>query len=317
MTNQSTSIESKFNIANSPVTSHCFDGISFYLKRDDKLHSHFSGNKARKFAALLDCDDKKITTLVSYGSPQANSLYSLAALAHLKGWQLEYYVDRIPAWLEASPIGNYLGALKLGATVSSVSQQLNMPNIHPSDYILEHRNLDDSCLYIPEGGYFDWAAAGIEQLANEILEWKSNQHIEKLTVALPSGTGTTAGFLAHFLAPNDIQVLTCPCVSGKAYLTEQISQLVGKESLPTILELESKHHFGKLYQQDYKIWQRLLSQTHVEFDLLYDPMMWRCLLPWIESHQNSELLYIHQGGLLGNQSMLPRYQRKYPALTQE
>jgi 1-aminocyclopropane-1-carboxylate deaminase len=48
----------------------------------------------------------------------------------------------------------------------------------------------------------------------------------------------------------------------------------------------------------------------VEFDLLYDPHGWLTLLENPELFDNP-LLYIHQGGLLGNESMLKRYERKY------
>ena len=64
----------------SPITKHKFEGIEFFLKRDDMLHPQFSGNKARKFMYLLQNEQPQIKTLISYGSPQANSLYSLAAL---------------------------------------------------------------------------------------------------------------------------------------------------------------------------------------------------------------------------------------------
>jgi len=48
----------------------------------------------------------------------------------------------------------------------------------------------------------------------------------------------------------------------------------------------------------------------VEFDLLYDPHGWLTLLENPELFEKP-LLYIHQGGLLGNESMLKRYERKY------
>jgi 1-aminocyclopropane-1-carboxylate deaminase/D-cysteine desulfhydrase-like pyridoxal-dependent ACC family enzyme len=54
-----------------------------------------------------------------------------------------------------------------------------------------------------------------------------------------------------------------------------------------------------------------LEHTYVEFDLLYDPMMWRCLLEHKQYLDNKSLIYIHQGGILGNESMLPRYQRQW------
>ncbi|WP_194435346.1 1-aminocyclopropane-1-carboxylate deaminase/D-cysteine desulfhydrase [Vibrio fluminensis] len=296
-------------LAHTPITEHCFNHIPFLLKRDDQLHPHFSGNKARKFMALLDGDYSSIKTLIGYGSPQANSLYSMAALAQLKGWQLEFYVDRIPDWLEQKPIGNYHAALELGAEIIPVAHS----NLHPAEYITHIRQPDKTCLFVPEGGRCTLAEYGVTQLAEEILLWTQNQPKQKFVVALPAGTGTTALYLHKYLSRHDIAVITCACVGGKEYLTEQFNQL-GENSHPEILELKTKHHFGKLYQQDYLIWQQLTQQTGVEFELLYDPMMWCCLLEWYPQNQDKQLIYIHQGGLLGNASMLPRYQRKYGEL---
>ncbi|WP_325895428.1 pyridoxal-phosphate dependent enzyme [Grimontia sp. NTOU-MAR1] len=295
-------------LSHSPVTQHTFEGRAFFLKRDDQLHPHFSGNKARKLMAFLELEDKNITHLIGYGSPQANSLLSLAALAKMKGWQLEFYVDRVPGWLKDKPIGNYRMALELGAEVIAVSE-LTDSELHPHDYIQAHR-LDEGCLLVPEGGHSPIAAQGVTILAQEILEWAHSNKKESLCVALPAGTGTTALFLHKHLKANGIEVLTCPCVGGKEYLISQFEEL-GESCFPTVLESSTKHHFGKLYLNDYQIWKALLEQTGVEFDLLYDPLMWCCLNDWLPENQGKTLLYVHQGGLVGNESMLPRYQRKY------
>jgi len=74
--------------------------------------------------------------------------------------------------------------------------------------------------------------------------------------------------------------------------------------------LEKKYHFGKLYRDYYKIWLKLRQQTGVEFDLLYDPKGWMVMMAYPEIF-TEPTLYIHQGGLIGNESMLPRYERKY------
>ena len=303
-------------LANSPITEHHFNGHHFYLKRDDQLHSQFSGNKARKFMSLLEADLPHVTTLIGYGSAQANSLYSMAALARIRGWQLEFYVDHIPAWLKQRPIGNYRGALELNANLIETRPF----GLHPREYIEQIRQPDESCLSVPEGGRSKLAEAGVKQLASEILEWIRMQPKQEWCVALPSGTGTTALFLHKALQPHGVQVITCPCVGGAEYLTEQFHEL-GETSHPEILQLENKHYFGHLYREDFDIWQQLQEQTHVEFDLLYDPLMWRCLITWLEkeSFSNADiqtekrpaLIYIHQGGLLGNESMLPRYQRQF------
>lgn len=293
-------------LANTPITQHTFNGHSFYLKRDDLLHPEFSGNKARKFMALLEDDFPNVTTLIGYGSPQANSLYSLAALAKLKGWQLEFYVSHIPSWLKQNPTGNYQAALSLNAKLIEVSE------LHPNDYIQQIRQPDEQCLFVEEGGRSPIAERGIKQLAQEIIDWRNSQNISSLAVALPSGTGTTALYLTKHLALHNVEVLTCACVGGKDYLTLQFDSL--NEPLhPAILTADekSKHQFGKLYAQDYQMWQALKQQTKVEFDLLYDPYMWQCLQYWRKENPNQPLLYIHQGGLLGNVSMEKRYQRKF------
>ncbi len=292
----------------SPITQHIFNGQKFFLKRDDLLHSHFSGNKARKFMQLLEEQNPDITTLISYGSVQSNAMYSLAALAQIKGWAFEYYVNHIPSWLKSRPIGNYRGALDLGMKITAM-QDIGS-DLHPNQYITNMRGLDESTLFIPEGGRTQTSEEGVKQLAWEIREWTRFNTKAHFTVALPSGTGTTALYLHKHLNSHGIEVLTCPCVGGTNYLIEQFNML--EESChPTILSLRDKHHFASLYQEDYETWKAILEQTDVEFDLLYDPYMWQCLTPWLQENPDKTLIYIHQGGLLGNESMLPRYQRKF------
>lgn len=292
----------------SPVTQHQFRNIPFFLKRDDLLHPFFSGNKARKLKPLLAYEDQNITHLIGYGSVQANSLLSLAALAKLKNWQLEFYVSRIPKWLETRPTGNYRQALSLGGVIIAVDEIYPHP-IHPQDYILQHR-LDESCLFIPEGGRSLIAESGVKELATELIDDIQKMQIENPIVVLPAGTGTTALYLHKYLKENQIEVFTCACVGGESYLISQFKSL-GEQSFPTILSSRSKHHFGKLYQQDYEIWNCLLEETGIEFDLLYDPFMWQCIIEQYDYFQNKSMIYIHQGGIAGNESMLPRYQRKF------
>ena len=75
---------------------------------------------------------------------------------------------------------------------------------------------------------------------------------------------------------------------------------------PTIIKTYKKYHFGKLYKENYEIYLELLKQTNIEFDLLYDPIGWNTLLDMYKNDNNA-ILYIHQGGLIGNETMLERY----------
>lgn len=66
------------NYINSPTEKIKFKNKEIYLKRDDLLDRDFSGNKARKFYYYLVNDLTNIDKIISFGSAQANSLYSLS-----------------------------------------------------------------------------------------------------------------------------------------------------------------------------------------------------------------------------------------------
>jgi len=281
---------------NSPITSIQFHNQNIYIKRDDLLHKDFSGNKARKLYYYMTHDFPHINKIVSYGSIQSNAMYSLSIVAKIKGWQFTYIVDHIPSYLQEHPQGNYQYALDNGMKVV---------------FSKEAANIDEKSLWIEEGARDTKAQYGVDILAQEIVEWQKEQNIHNLVVVLPSGTGTTALFLQKYLLDYGVDVYTTACVGDSAYLQEQFAMLE-KESkyYPKILNLDKKYHFGKLYQNNWEIWCEL-QEGGIEFDLLYDPKGWLMIAQHQDFFKDKTVLYIHQGGLIGNESMLPRYQRKY------
>ncbi|MGL5358606.1 MAG: 1-aminocyclopropane-1-carboxylate deaminase/D-cysteine desulfhydrase, partial [Shewanella sp.] len=185
--------------ANTPVDTITFAGREIFVKRDDLLHPAFSGNKARKFAYFLEHEFVGISKVIGHGSAQANSLYSLSALAQLKGWQCDFYVDHIATYLRDHPRGNYAAALANGANVIDVSQLLTTNALAPmsclqyiEQQVLPHEPLG---MFIPEGGRCAYAKYGVDKLGKEILAWARANNMSNLKVFLPSGTGTTALFL--------------------------------------------------------------------------------------------------------------------------
>ena len=274
----------------SPLQQARFDGLSLYIKRDDLIDPDFSGNKARKFAWLLEAPLPHIREIISHGSAQSNAMYSLSVLARMRGWRFRYYVDHIAGYLRSHPHGNYLAALQNGMQIVEGK---------PPEETREDQ------LMIEEGGRRREAAEGIRALAEEL---KIQLKGEAVDIFLPSGTGTTAFYLQQYLP---WRVYTTPCVGDAAYLQRQFTTLATDRSrMPMILESEKKYHFGKLYREFFKIWVELRDQTDIEFDLLYDPKGWITLLA-NRSRFAHRICYIHQGGIRGNESMLKRYKRKY------
>lgn len=288
------------NYKNSPIQKINFRKKEIFVKRDDLLDRDFSGNKARKFYYFLVNDFNGKEKIVSYGSAQANSLYSLSVLAKIKGMKLDFYVNHISSFLKDNPQGNYKMSLQNGANI------IEKPDCNLHEFI--EKNIKENELFIEEGGRVKEARFGIKILADEIIEWTKENKIENLKIMLPSGTGTTALFLQKYLP---FEVCTVSCVGGSSYLKEQFFHLEKNEKFhPKIIEMPKKYHFGKLYKEFYDIWQELKKQTNIEFDLLYDPLGFLALYS-SSSFENSKILYIHQGGVLGNETMRERYKRKF------
>ena len=285
------------NYTNSPIHEVVFNKQKYFIKRDDLLNSDFSGNKARKFYYYLINDFPDIKKVVSHGSSQSNAMYSLSVLCKLKNWQFDYYVDHTASFLKENPIGNYKYAIKNG---------MNIIESEVPDFF------DKETLFINEGGALVQASHGIEVLANEIKLWINQNNIKDIKVFLPSGTGTTALFLQKYLP---FEVLTCPCVGNEEYLKKQF-EVLEKKNHPLILKIDKKYHFGKLYKEFYEIHNNLLTQTNIEFDLLYDSLGWICFENFVKQlkEANTTFLYIHQGGIIGNESMYDRYKHKYPLI---
>ncbi|CZE47282.1 1-aminocyclopropane-1-carboxylate deaminase [Campylobacter geochelonis] len=271
-----------------------FSGFEFYLLRDDLL-GEFNGNKARKLAYLLQADLSKFNKIVSFGSSQSNAMYSISVFAKLKGLEFEYVMSHLSSNLATNPVGNFKFALENGMKI----------------FVEENRRefalslCDEKTLFIEEGVAQPQAEFGFIKQARDIEEF-ARQNLLKFDIFLPSGTGTSAAYLAKH---TKFDVFTTPCVGDETFLKEQIQNL-DPLSKVKILPPSKKYHFGDLKLELFKIWHELKEQSGVEFDLIYDPVGFLTLLKNFDKFKNP-LLYIHQGGLIGNISQLQRYKYKF------
>ena len=277
-----------------PVFSVTLNGREFLLKRDDLIDPYLSGNKYRKLYKLIHTPSTQYDRIVSYGGTQSNAMLSIAKVCRDKGWEFCYYSKPLAKVQKSSPKGNYRYALELGMRHFEIEHELY------KDFIASLTMLDDArTLIIHQGGADRSAKEGIEELAKEIKA----QDLDVDAFATPSGTGTTALFLAHSLP--EYRIYTTPSVGDAPYLKEQMHSLGEIPSNLIILESEKKYAFGKPYKEFWQMYKQLKKQIGIEFDLLYAPLMWKMLL-----EQTSEkICYIHSGGVMGNESMIERYGR--------
>lgn len=280
---------------NSPISKIILEGREFLVKRDDLIDPYLAGNKVRKLYTLLNTPNYTFTKIISYGGTQSNAMLAIAAMCKQKGWEFVYYTKILSTTQKTQSAGNYVHAIKLGMNHVEIEEELY------KDLISSLRmNLDDKTFIIDQGGAVEEAKIGLEVLAQEIRE----SSFDIKSVATPSGTGTTALFLA--LALPEYKVYTTSCVGDVAYLKEQMNALHTIPDNLIVLQPTKKYHFAKPYKEFIDIYEKLID-AGIEFDLLYAPSMWKTLL----EQTDEKILYIHSGGVSGNESMLKRYEKKF------
>ena len=293
--------------ANSPVGKMTFRGRDYYVKRDDLIDKYFNGNKARKFYYYLQQDLSKYKKVASYGGNQANAMLSLAAFAKIKNLQFDYYIKPLSKTLQTYPIGNFKQALELGMNYIELDdyddfyQKMSKPD-------KSYNALGEDTILIRQGGAEKEAEQGVKMLADEIKQFTKENNIKKLSIFIQSGTGTTALFLQKNI---DFKVYTTPTIGDKKHLLKQFALLDDNpQNYPEILYFNKKYHHGKLYKEFYDIWKEINTETGIEFELLYDPPT-LIALDKFQKNINHDIMYIHSGGIIGNESMIKRYERKY------
>ncbi|MCX6077443.1 MAG: pyridoxal-phosphate dependent enzyme [Campylobacterales bacterium] len=279
----------------SPISKINLDGRDFYVKRDDLIDPFLAGNKYRKLYTLLKTPKEKYNKIISYGGTQSNAMLAIAAMCKEKKWKFTYYTKPLSTLQKEHKEGNFFHAITLGM------QHVEIKEEYYKEYISSLRvTMDEKSYLIDQGGADKSAKEGLEVLATEIRE----ANLKLKSLATPSGTGTTALYLA--LALPEYKIYTTPCVGNVAYLKEQMNALHVIPDNLIILETTKKYHFAKLYPEFLEIYKKTL-RSGVEFDLLYAPNLWKVLL----EQTNEEILYIHSGGVTGNASMLKRYKKKF------
>jgi len=233
---------------------------------------------------------------------------SIAALCKRKEWTFLYITKTLSKTLKQHIKGNLQSALDDGMKLLEVPHDEYRDVVESLYSPTPDKRVDkyEGDLVLAQGGADLGAKEGVEQLAQEIKLWQQQQGFKKLTVVTPSGTGTTAYFLAASLV--DVTVMTTPLIGTAEYLVEQMNYLGQLPKNLNILTTQKNYRFAKLYREHIGVYNYFLDQG-VELDLLYAPKTFIALSEVLDTIEG-EILYIHSGGVKGNLSMLERYHYK-------
>lgn len=287
-------------LINSPINQFNYQQRTFYVKRDDLLDPQFSGNKARKLAYYLENPLPHIDTLISYGGSQSNLMYSLSCLAKLRQWNFIYYIKILSTQARNETSGNLAQSLQNGM------QLIELKNDYNSFCANITNTKEKNQLLIQQGGAQIESEYGMQQLADEIRLWAQQQNFQQLAIFIASGTGTSALYLQKHLP--DFEVYTTNCVGNPEYLLKQFEALITtKQRIPHVLA-NDMYRFATPYAELYQTITDIQNTSQIEFDMVYDPVGWDILLRNINKI-SAPILYLHCGGINGNNTMLQRYKK--------
>lgn len=284
------------NLVNSPVTELEVFGRKWFVKRDELLDAHINGNKARKLYTFA-AHGFGASTVISYGGAQSNAMYAISVLAKSQGVKFVYYTKKLPSLLTHSPSGNLKAALLNG---------MRLVELEHSEYGAKIEELlaskEPDTLLIRQGGADEYAKEGVRLLADELNDFARSHNLKNPIAITSSGTGATAGYLSDYLL---FECLTTPCVSNAQFLNGEFERL-GVAKKPTILETGEKIAFAAPHPKLLAIYKELLA-AGAEFDLLYDAKCWLAIVENMEYFEGRDAIFVHSGGILGNETQLARY----------
>lgn len=267
-----------------------------YLKRDDLIHPQIQGNKWRKLKYnLIEASSKGFTTLLTFGGPYSNHIYSTASAACMFGFRS---IGIIRGEEPARKSPTLLFAAKQGMDLYYMNR--HNYNLKDERESIENLRLQLGDFYhIPEGGTNLFALVGASEIIEEI-----DTPYDYLATAVGTG-GTLAGMLAGLSGKK--RLIGFSALKGDDTLTHKVNELTEAYTGNTYrnFEILFDHHWGGYA----KVKQELISficvfreRHNIVLEPVYNGKMMYGLYRLIAEDyfpKGSIIVAIHTGGLQG------------------
>ncbi len=293
------------NTKNSVLQKIEFSGIlqkdiSLYIKREDLIHPHISGNKYRKLKYnLQQAKSESKTTLLTFGGAFSNHISAVAAVGKEDGFKAVGIIrgdelgNDLHKTLTTNPTLRF--AYECGMQFKFVSRTDYREKT--SDEFISNLKEEFGDFYlISEGGTNQLAVKGCEEiLASETAEFE--------TVCVAVGTGGTISGLINS-AETHQQIIGFPALKGD-FLSEEIQ----KYTKSTNWLLNCEYHFGgyaKTTDELIIFINQFKEETKISLDPIYTGKMLFGIVDLINKNhfkKGSKILAIHTGGLQGIEGM--------------
>lgn len=276
--------------------------VRFFVKREDTIHPHISGNKWRKLQYnIKQAKTLQHTTLLTFGGAFSNHIAATAVAGQLFGFQT---------------IGIIRGEkiLPLNPTLALAQESgMQFHFVSRSDY----RNKDrlelakELCTspfyYLPEGGTNDLAIKGCRHIIDECRVQFNNNLPNYFCVCCGTG-GTISGIIEALEGQQ--QVIGFSALKGD-FLQKEVHHLLTQQY--DNWSINTDYHFGGYAKHKMELIDFIndfKKQFQISLDPIYTGKMFFGLFDLIRKDyfpKNSQILAVHTGGLQGIKGFNQRF----------
>jgi 1-aminocyclopropane-1-carboxylate deaminase/D-cysteine desulfhydrase-like pyridoxal-dependent ACC family enzyme len=271
-------------------------GVSVYVKRDDLTHPHIQGNKWRKLKYnLFEARLNGYNTLLTFGGPYSNHIYSTAAAAKLFHFKSIGIIRGEEPKVQSETLKF---AASQGMELYYMDRAMYREKDKPES-IESLRVQIGEFYYLPEGGTNSFAIEGAAEIVQEIDE-------EFDYICCPCGTGgTLAGIVT---ALNDTKTaIGFSSLKGEDSITTKVNELTleynGKEF--SNFEINFDYHFGgyaKVNEEIVSFIHEFKRKYNIQLEPVYTGKMMYGIFDLISRgyfKPGSKIIAVHTGGLQG------------------
>ena len=280
--------------------------LQLFIKREDLLHPHISGNKWRKLKYNLEAAKAQgHHTLLTFGGAYSNHIYATAAA----GKEFSFRTIGIIRGEEHLPMNPTLQfASSQGMHLHYISRTDYQQKEHP-ELIAKLKQTFGDFYLLPEGGTNVLAVKGCREIVQNIPDFDY--------VCCSCGTGgTLAGIVAGLQGKS--QVLGFSALKGDDFFSDEIDKLTSMYDgrMYPNYQIITDFHFGGYAKANAELVDfinNFKQQYGIQLDPVYTgKMMYGIFALAKKGHfkEGNTILAIHTGGLQGIEGFNMQYKRK-------
>ncbi len=283
-------------------------GVQVYIKREDLLHEHISGNKFRKLKYnILEAKRLKKETILTFGGAFSNhitatayagKLYNFNTIGIIRGEELGKDLQKTLAKNDSLKFAREQGMRFKFIERKTYREKTTVK-------FIEALKKEFGAFYlVPEGGTNELAIKGCE----EIMQ-KEDEKFDYICVAVGTG-GTISGIINS--ANKNQQILGFSVLKG-TFLQKEI-----KQKCPNVQNwsLINDYHFGgfaKINEELVHFMNAFYKEYRLKLDPIYTGKMMFGIIDLIKKgyfKKGTKIVAIHTGGLQGIKAMNKRLDKK-------